>query len=415
MKSWNKISVQVFCVVFIALIVISLTWILKFQHQIYNSNHSDVYIPVSFSTDFDMQASAGSDIELADCPTVRFEQFKSYISKGKAFFNRKQYRQAASIFHKAEAMNPVDPTPRYYLMLCYANLEDNPYMENSMTLRMALEVKALAPGTPMAAKADRVLEKYFKNVSNSGKQERSNEIKSGSVDKKFNNTLVPGYKEDGRFESQEKVTLKGIISRPDERGVTIYPGGVELILVSADGSKLYKTVSDSKGRYVLRGVEPKVNYSLVAFSRYTFSKYFKEIPPVKTAKKIARRQTIKTASTAIAKNEIKGQKQGSTQKKSGLYVPLMGISMEEDCACFSSPSYVGENSGLYTDSMKKTEENRHISWHLKLTLDTPGVYQIDLDKQNADRKFISSLFLGEKSKSLIHQQKSTETLPVAIR
>jgi hypothetical protein len=376
-----------------------------------------------------------------DPETVISREFDSHITTGRIFYHLKQYRKAVNRFQQAESLRPEDPLPRYYLMLCYLNLEDLPYSGNSMTIRMALELTALAPGTDMADAAERVLQDYIA-LNNDEINDNLSPIRAeltarnNQAQRRFvmdgetridvfpgnsfdeNQDLVTLQPEKDNVESSsyddnrphhspsDKAYISGFISRPDENSQLFKPSGMKINLISTDDGRVYSTTTDERGNFHFTDVEPAGSYVLSAVSRYTYMEYVNNIEqPIND----------KTIDSEPGKNEESSETQPADENKKEIIETPVGSSDEKPSDTYtagdetekpprhdvslpptdplkdaanqdSSPGMTGSYN-----TVKPVERHLNFSWHITLNLNEPGIYRVFLNPDNADETFISAI------------------------
>ncbi|MCD4785908.1 MAG: hypothetical protein K8T10_18980 [Candidatus Eremiobacteraeota bacterium] len=153
------------------------------------------------------------------------------------------------------------------------------------------------------------------------------------------------------------ITLSGAIYRPDETGKEFTCKGLEVRLFQVAHARKYITRTDSKGKFKFTGVAPDMNYLLVAISKYSYTRF-----------------------------EEKWEWRTVTPQ-------------------YGTP---------YRENVKTTVPVKVLmdkSWHLRMNLNKPGAYGIDLNSSNADKKYNSQVEPGHDPISKLPYESVTDVVP----
>lgn len=398
--------------------------------------------------------------EVSQTPALKKEndphkEFNQFMIDGLKALEDEQFYRASYLFHQAEALDPKSAAVKYHLMLSYKNLERNPYEADSMTVRYAVELLSLQPTPYFKQEAELILKRHEKlsqlnktrdeiakdietgEKKHPDKREDYAELASARVQRRKLPSLPgdPGYPTAEPGEDKNKapektrtaktaaaneeidkkastVTLVGKITRPNEKGVFINPGGVELKLISITGSESYTTVSDTRGRYEFKGVKPGYNYALAAVSEYSYYRYVREYYPLRRGRRYRRsypysyyhpynRSTsyYSYQSTTGSLNVETTYEEDRTSTSVGIG-PFSNRSTRistGDGYIYYAPSYptgyVGDAYNPYDSYYpyyqytRPVELDYNMSWHFRMNLKEPGKYKLDLGPDNADENF----------------------------
>ncbi|MCE1246896.1 MAG: carboxypeptidase-like regulatory domain-containing protein [Firmicutes bacterium] len=126
--------------------------------------------------------------------------------------------------------------------------------------------------------------------------------------------------------------LSGTISRPDREGKSLKPAGLTVYLYKAGSYKKYSATTDEKGRYTFKNIPAERYYILAAVSNFKYM--------------VTEKQTVYT-----------------TVMVYGTPTP--------------SPTQIDI----------QVEKNMGFSWHKMIDMKKPGVFNLDLNANNADNDF----------------------------
>jgi hypothetical protein len=219
-------------------------------------------------------------------------------------------------------------------------------------------------------------------------------------------------KGDGARESQS-ISLSGSITRPDEKGKYFNPSGVELTLLNLTGSEIYRTSSGKDGVFSFSGIVPSGSYVLVAISRLGYTDYVREYYPYYTGGYYPGPYYDLDPRKPRSHKDPKGRR----PRRPGTYVPhrdatdkppagagrQAGQARPDPLRGQATRIWVGGGyiyypptvrptydnySGYYYDYQRPVDRDASMSWHLRMKLDRPGDFQVDLNRYNADREFL---------------------------
>ena len=358
---------------------------------------------------------------------------EDYLDLGMKKLLKGRYKEAADNLRKARDLDPGSPVIRYYLMLSMLQLEKMPYQENSETMENALAVIKMAPGTDMARRAKKVIDENQKETARVDRlkteirhreilaearkktgTEKLKKPESASSPNKSNDKAsaqtkavvieetgyypkadTPKAPADKKLKSRQgekprnkaldlkTATLQGSVSRPDERGVQFAPRGIELTLIQVNGAEEYYARTDWDGNFRFTGLKPGASYLLVAQSKYRYADSFEEYQPYRWPYPPPREDARPRSDDG--KNPLE-------------YDPQKGKVAQEQFFSRQAPRvWTGEGyiyypptiDPAYNQPYPRRQVNRefNVSWHLRMTLNEPGIYSLDLTPRNADAEY----------------------------
>lgn len=382
-----------------------------------------------------------------DTPTGKDKaKYRSFIDKGIELYKKGEYYKAAYHFNRAAAEAPKEPEAKYYLLLCYEQVEKPPYPDDSYVVRLALEIKALFPDSDYSKHAGSIIEEYEKSAGTAIQVKETNvspspnkvsEKKKGlpvALKTKKTKVLPPpipvisdsedyplagemgrpvkppevlkvpqvAAKKTPKTTENPIITLSGVITRSNEKGNTFNPAGVNLKLMNMIGAEDYATVTDKDGKFKFTGVVPSDNYILIALNNYSYTRYITEYynqsyhSPYVSPNSPYYNKNVPypylyynpySYHYSYSVGSVTGSYDDGNAQTYG-YGPLNGPVTRIN----SGDGYIYYGPKMdYASYTRSVEVDLSMSWHVRFSLDKPGRYHIILDGSNADNKYNSAV------------------------
>ncbi|MCD4782281.1 MAG: hypothetical protein K8T10_00470 [Candidatus Eremiobacteraeota bacterium] len=247
---------------------------------------------------------------------------------------------------------------------------------------------------------------------------------------------------DLRETKMKTVTLTGNVSRLDEKNRSFSPTGAKIVLMKINGSERYEATVGKNGDYVFTGVNPSSDYFLICVSNYQYTGFVEQYNVNYPYYSPYYRQGVYYGTNDYYQGQSVYYGTNSSYQGQGVYYGTGGYNQYRretsglranvvigesrrnpgsfrvrranvslntntyttgyyrystggsyNCSYPAYPGEVAYYEGTYLPPGGYTQwvpvpENYNVSWHMRMSLQSAGIYNLDLTSGNTDEKFV---------------------------